>query len=331
MRTRLTTLLLVSATAALLAVQYGSSPAQTPGARWVPVRTTSVELGVTTGPLARNWWRPWTPRDLATVDTFERKAGKDAKIVMWYADWRHDRVPSLVQLSAVERRDSIPEITWEPWDASKGLYHPQPRYRLSNIIDGRFDQYIWAWARSLAAWRHTVLLRFAQEMDGDWFPWSDYGNGNRPGQFVKAWRHVHHIFDAAGATNVQWVWSPAFANPETFPGARYVNVLATTCQNAGKRIFARGWQSFLSGCGKAVARLHSLAPVLPIQLAEASSAELGGNKSLWIEGMFAYLAHHPEVTSLVWFNVDKGVDWRISSSASSAHAFAAGARAPWVS
>ena len=95
------------------------------------------------------------------------------------------------QLNAIERRGSIPEITWEPWDASKGLYKSQPRYRLSNIIDGKFDSYIRAWARSLAPWKHPVLLRFAQEMDGNWFPWGDYANGNQPGQFVQAWRHVH--------------------------------------------------------------------------------------------------------------------------------------------
>jgi hypothetical protein len=331
MRTRITTVLLLAATAALLAFQYGSSRAQsTPPGHRSPIRTTSVELGVTTGPLARNWWRPWTPRDLASVDAFGREAGKTTKIVMWYADWRHDRLPSIPQLNAVERRGSIPEITWEPWDASKRLYQPQPKYRLTNIIDGTFDQYIRSWARSLAAWGHPVLLRFAQEMDGNWFPWSDYGNGNRQGQFVKAWRHVHRIFAAAGATNVRWVWSPAFANPEAFPGARYVNVMATTCQNAGKPIFARGWQSFTSGCGKAIARLHWLDPRLPIQLAEASSAELGGSKARWIEGMFAYLAHHPEVTSLVWFNVHKGVDWRISSSASAEYAFSGGAQARWV-
>lgn len=38
-------------------------------------------------------------------------------------------------------------------------------------------------------------------------------------------RHAHHIFELAGATNVKWVWSPAFASSETFPGSGDVNVL----------------------------------------------------------------------------------------------------------
>ena len=325
-------LVLVFATLALLGYQQGilapstASPPSPPPPATAPSHGT-LRLGVTTGPLARNWWTTWTRSDLHTVSTFEREAGNAAAIVMWYADWQHNAKPLAWQLNAIANRGSVPEITWEPWDASKGLYKSQPRYRLRNIIAGRFDAYVWKWARSLAAWKHPVRLRFAQEMDGNWFPWSDYANGNHRGEFVRAWRHVHRIFDLAGATNVEWVWSSAFSSPATFPGARYVNVLATTCQNGGRRLFARGWQSFARGCGKAITHTHSLAPRLPLQLAEVASAEAGGSKAQWITEMWAYLARHREVTSIVWFDIVKEADWRISSSAAAQRAFAAGARA----
>jgi hypothetical protein len=42
--------------------------------------------------------------------------------------------------------------------------------------------------------------------------------------------------------------------------------------------------------------------------------------------MFAYLAHHPEVRSLIWFNLTKETGWRIESSPSAERAFAAGVR-----
>ena len=251
---------------------------------------------------------------------------------MWYADWQHNPLPSTSQLNATERRGSTPEITWEPWDASKGLYKSQPRYRLSNIIDGKFDPYIRAWAKSLAAWKHPVLLRFAQEMDGNWFPWDDYANSNHPGQFVQAWRHVHDIFQHAGATNVKWVWSPAFARSTAqFPGTAYVNVTATTCQNGGRPLFARGWQTFAQGCGNAIDRLHTLEPGLPIQLAETATAEQGGNKAHWIGNMWSYLAARPYVTSMIWFNLVKEANWRIDSTPSAERAFAAGARSQRIS
>lgn len=328
MRALATSLVLIVATLGLLGYQQGLIR---PGAPTIEptsatTSTAKLQIGVTTGPLARNWWRPWQRADLNSVSTFEHDAGTRAAIVMWYADWQHNRLPSLAQLRAVAARGSIPEITWEPWDASRGLYRQQPRYRLSNIIAGRFDSYIRGWARALAAWKRPVLLRFAQEMDGNWFPWSDYGNGNRPGQFVLAWRHVHRIFEEAGARNVRWVWSPAFGSSETWPGRGSVDVLALTCQNGGRPLFARGWESFARGCGKTIARLHALAPALPIQLAETASAEAGGSKSRWVSGMFAYLARHPEVRSLIWFNVIKEADWRIESSRSAERAFSAGVR-----
>jgi beta-mannanase len=332
--------LLLTATLSLLAYQLGiighsSAPAvaPVPAPAVAPVAVAprgTVELGVTTAPLTQNWWQPWKQSDLATVDTFEREAGKHAAIVMWYADWQHNRLPLVSQLNAIAQRGSVPEITWEPWDASKGLYSRQPRYRLGNIINGKFDAYIRAWARALAAWKRPVLLRFAQEGDGNWFPWADYANGNHPGQFVTAWRHVYSIFKRAGATNVKWVWSPAFGNPEVFPGAAYVDVMATTCQNGGRKLFARGWQSFAQGCGKSIERLHTLEPGLPVQLAETSCAEAGGSKAQWIEQMWSYLAHAPEVTSVIWFNLVKETNWRIDSSRSAERAFAAGARSARV-
>jgi beta-mannanase len=338
MRAMATSLLVLIATLTLFAYQQGiilkpSSPPMVTVPTDTALKATggTLNLGVTTDPLARNWWQPWQSSDLSTVDTFEGQSGKHAAIVMWYADWQHNRLPLTSQLNAVERRGSTPEITWEPWDASKGLYTSQPRYRLSNIIDGKFDSYIWAWARTLAHWKHPVLLRFAQEMDGNWFPWDDYANGNHPGQFTQAWIHIHDIFQRAGATNVKWVWSPAFARSTVqFPGAAYVDVLGTTCQNGGRPLFARGWTSFAQGCGQTIDRLHALEPALPIQLAETATSEKGGSKAQWIRQMWAYLAARPYVTSMIWFNVVKETNWRIDSSPSAERAFAAGARSPRV-
>lgn len=337
-RAAVTSLLVLVATLTLFAYQQGiierpsSAPAAQPTGKPASWSTgATLDLGVTTDPLARDWWEPWRSSDLSTVKAFEREAGKHAAIVMWYADWQHTARPLTSQLNAIERRGSTPEITWEPWDASKGLYKPQPRYRLSNIIDGKFDAYIWRWARALAEWKHPVFLRFAQEMDGNWFPWDDYANGNHPGQFVQAWRHVHTIFEDAGATDVKWVWSPAFARSSAqFPGAAYVNVMATTCQNGGRPLFARGWKSFAQGCGQTINRLHGLEPGLPIQLAETATAETGGSKAQWIRDMWAYLATRPYVTSMIWFNLVKETNWRIDSSPAAERAFAAGARSPRV-
>jgi cellulose synthase/poly-beta-1,6-N-acetylglucosamine synthase-like glycosyltransferase/beta-mannanase len=275
---------------------------------------SSVDVGVTTLPLASNSTRPFTARDLWTVNAFERDIHKHANVVMWYADWQHS-APSLAQLRLIEHRGSIPEITWEPWDSTKALRTPQPKYALRNIVDGKFDAYIRTWARAMAAFGKPVRLRFAQEMNGNWYPWGTGTNGNTPAEFVAAWRHVHDIFATAGATNVQWVWSPVSGAPKQyFPGLRYVNRLGVTCLNGGTAAFTEGWRSFAAICGESIQQLHALAPGRPIDLSEVASAEAGGNKAAWIRGMFAFLSHHPEVKSFVWFNLHKQADWPIDSS-----------------
>ncbi len=277
-------------------------------------RGATVDVGVTTPPLARNGYQPWTAADLSTVNQFERDAHKHASVVMWYADWQHS-LPSLTQLELVWNRGSIPEITWEPWDSTVGLRKPQPRYTLQNIVNGDFDSYIRAWATTLKAFGHPVRLRFAQEMNGNWYPWGANTNGNKPGDYVRAWRHVWNIFHAEHATNVQWVWSPVNGNAKQYyPGNKYVNRLGVTCLNGGSGAFTDGWRSFQSICGESILQLHALAPHLPIDISEVASSERGGNKSAWIEGMFASLAQYPEVKSFIWFNLEKQTDWPIESS-----------------
>jgi beta-mannanase len=289
-----------------------------------PPADASVDIGVTTLPLARNSWRPWRPADLESVSAAEHSIRKHVSVVMWYADWAHNK-PSLRQLEAVARRGSIPEVTWEPWNAVKPA-HVQPRYRLRNIIDGRFDAYIRSWARTVAAFGRPVRLRFAHEMNGNWYPWSEHINGNHAHEFVLAWRHVHDMFEAAGAHNVQWVWSPAAISipDEQYPGDAYVDMVSLSVFNGGIQLRYRRWRPLAALVGRSLARLHTLAPRKPIELSEVGCAEQGGSKAAWISRMFTTLRRNPAIRSVIWFNLAKGSDWRIESSRRSAAAYAAG-------
>jgi beta-mannanase len=326
--TRVVTMtVLVTAIAALVALQAGivQTGGQVSYRAWpVPAPAgATVDIGATTLPLARNSWRAWRPSDLASVNAFEHAIRKHASVVMWYADWA-EPPPSLRQLDAVAARGSIPEITWEPWDSSTPIKQ-QPRFRLANILDGRFDAYIRTWARSLAAYGRPVRLRFAQEMNGGWYPWSERANGNHAGEFVRVWRHVHDLFRAAGAANVLWVWSPAAINlpAELYPGDRYVDMVSLSLFNGGGELHYRRWQSFEALIAPSLRRLRRLAPGKPVELSEVGCGEQGGSKAAWIAGMFAFLRQHPEVTSILWYDLVKGTDWRVESSRASASAFAA--------
>jgi cellulose synthase/poly-beta-1,6-N-acetylglucosamine synthase-like glycosyltransferase len=288
----------------------------------------SLVLGVTTDALARNSTTPWVTRDLGAVNAFEQTAHAHLGIVMWYADWKH-ALPKPAQLRAVARRGSVPEISWEPWDYA-GSVHTQPQYTLASIIRGRHDAYIRTWSRALRAYHRPVLLRFAQEMNGNWYPWSEAVNGNRPGQFARAWRHVHHIFTAEHATNVKWVWSPAAGSLSIrrgqYPGNAYVDVVGLSVFNGGSALKWGGWRSFARVFDRSAGVLRQIAPNKPIQISEVASAERGGNKAAWITGMFRDLRRHPQVKSLIWYDLRKQTDWPITSSRRAARAFAAGYR-----
>jgi hypothetical protein len=295
----------------------------------VPAADARLTLGVTTDALAKNSTTAWSAGDLTEVNGFEQAVQAHAGIIMWYADWRHAG-PSLAQLRAVAARGSIPEISWEPWDYS-GSATDQPQFTLTSIISGRHDDYIRRWATLLQRYRHTVYLRFAQEMNGTWYPWSEAVNGNHAGQFVAAWRHVHQIFTELGADNVRWIWSPAAGTARIdaglYPGAAYVDTVGVSVFNGGTHLKWGGWRSFGRIFDPTLRALERIAPGKPIQISEVASAEAGGSKAAWISGMFWDLRVHPEVTSLIWYDLRKQADWPVSSDPAAARAFAAGVRA----
>jgi beta-mannanase len=288
-------------------------------------QVSRVDLGVTTPALASDSARRWQPGDLQQVNAFEHDARRHADIVMWFADWAHVANFDPRQAAAVAARGSVPEISWEPWDSSRPLGAAQPHFRLIEIIRGAHDRYIERWAREIAAYRRPVLLRFAQEMNGQWYPWSESANGNHAGEFVRAWRHVHAIFAKAGASNVRWVWAPVDGQvrAEQYPGPRFVDVVGLSGFVAGERVFRSPWRPFATMFGPSLDAVHALAPGKPVSLAEVAAAQTG-DKAAWIAQMFREIQRRPYIRSIVWFNVRKEADWRIESSRGAARAFAAG-------
>ena len=176
--------------------------------------------------------------------------------------------------------------------------------------------------------------RFNWEMNGDWFPWSEGVNGNRRGQFVAAWRHVHDIFTSVGASNATWVWCPNIDRDRKlrglYPGDRYVDWTCLDGYNWGTRWSWASWKSFRGVYEKSYAAVRKLAPHKPMMFGETASTDIGGSKAAWIKEMFSSLAKwFPKVRALIWFEVnDRGTHWPIESSSSALRSFARGIRNP---
>jgi len=292
--------------------------------RGAPLDPGARQLGVTTLSLAENQTAAWRPGDLGEVNAFEHVARTHVGIVQWFADW-HSASVDVEQLRAVAARGSTPQITWEPWDGARRAGR-QPEYTLASIIRGRHDTYIRSWARDLRRYGGRVQLRLAQEMNGLHYPWAEAMNGNRRGEYARAWRHVHDIFTAEGATNVRWVWSPLARGvvTEQYPGDRYVDVVALSGFNGGTVLPWGGWRTFADAFGAPLRSLRRLAPDKPVQISEVATARQGGSKPLWIEQMFDYVRAHRWIRSVLWFELPKQTDWRVATSPAARRAFADG-------
>lgn len=281
---------------------------------------------------------PW---DMSGVESFERLVGKGMSLLEFSSPFAqceggacHDfRFPT-PQLEAIRAHGSIPLFSWgSEVIPREGV--SQPTIQLADIIEGRYDAYIQEFAADAAAWGQPFFLRFDWEMNGDWLPWSEAVNGNGPGEYVAAWRHVHQIFTSVGATNATWVWCP-YADEKHrnasirryYPGSRYVDWTCMDAYNWGANsVNPQKWRSFKALTQHTYRQLtRKVAPRKPVMIGELASNSGGGHKAVWIRNMFKQLRRaYPRVRALVWFDaIDRGVDWPIETSSTAIKAFHAG-------
>jgi len=292
----------------------------------VPMRLVQNQApppNIYTGVYASSWLDK-----LAPITTFEQDAHKSVSIVMWCQDWGLTQGQNFepTWMNNVRNHGSIPMISWEPQDYTKGVN--QPTFSLQNIISGKLDGYITKWAQDSKAWGHPYFLRFAHEMNGNWYPWSEQVNGNKAGQYVKAWQHVHDIFTKQGVKNVTWVWSPNVESTKTiplknlYPGSAYVDWIGMDGYNWGS-VNSVGWKSFAQVFQQTHKDIVSVAKGNPLMVAETASAEVGGNKSAWIVDAFTtqLTQAFSDVKVVIWFDENKETDWRIESSTTSQYTF----------
>jgi Glycosyl hydrolase family 26 len=241
--------------------------------------------------------------------------------------------PSRECESAV-RQGAAPMVSLEPWVAGKGVN--QPTYSLARIIAGDHDAYLRAWGEGLRDWfatlqgqDHPFLLRFAHEMNGNWYPWGETVNGNQPGHFAAAWRHVHQVLGkAAGDTPLEWVWSP---NEEydggqqlkaLYPGNDVVDVAAVDGYNWGTSQPWSVWRTPEQIFGPSLRAMQDVARGKPLMIAETACAETGGSRPDWLARLVAYLDSVPAVTGVVLFEDQTQVDWRIAKDPAAVKALA---------
>ncbi len=330
--------------AAVDATAITPPPTQEPTAAVSPMKVLAPDHGAWTGVFS-----PPVPFKIGSLDDYAEITGETPAIVMWYQPWHKSGADEFfgAECIALMRRGVVPLITWEPWNPSSDpnyLKHPekQPKYRLSKIVDGDYDSYIRSWARQIATLGGPVMLRPMHEMNGTWYPWGGTVNGNSPDDFIAAWRHIHDIFAEEGADNVTWVWSVNNNNipdedgnrwGDYYPGADYVDWVASSGFNWGTSRPKHRWKSFDEVFGNAHAYLSTLGK--PILLSEFATVSKGGDKPAWIRDAYrAIRQDYPGIAAVVYYdNGEQGLkgkqDWAIASTKGSAKAYAEAVSAPF--
>jgi beta-mannanase len=275
---------------------------------------------------------------MSAVAKFEEAAGKKVSMVNFFQPFANCN-PSCSfysfpsgPMENIRTHGSIPVLSWSSQSIPSSK--SEPDFQLSDVISGRYDSYIREFATKAKAWGHPFMLRFDWEMNGKWFPWHEGVNGNQPGEFVTAWRHVHDIFSEVGAGNVTWVWCPnveySGSTPfsEVYPGDAYVDWTGLDGYNRGTNPAApEGWKTFSQVYRSSYNALAgSIAPSKPLLVGEVASSEDGGSKAAWIKDMLTRVpTEYPKIRALLYFDkYDSSMDWPLETSSSALSAFAEG-------
>jgi hypothetical protein len=252
----------------------------------------------------------------ASVNQLEQDIGRRLGIDHLFFKWDRFEFPNWRQRWD-RRHGRLPMISWG------GTY-------LDGVLDGTHDALIRDRADRADRFGTRILLRWFGEMDAVIYENDEISS---PEQFIRAWRYVHDIFEAEGATNVEWVWCPnasSFATgraQQFYPGARYVDWICADGYNWHPAREGASWTSFRD----IFAAFYRWAEPKPRPLMVGETGVLedeAGDKAAWINAMGRTVKRaYPAIRALVYFdaystaNFGGWYDWRVDTSTSSYEAF----------
>jgi len=244
------------------------------------------------------------------ITAFQKNFGKKPFLVMVFVDWNNFVDNKTVE--DINSEDCSLFITWEPWQAveKKGIDY-------NRLLTGEYDRYITGFAEQLKTLDNDVYIRFAHEMNGNWYPWSGVKIGRN--KYIAVYRYIKDLCDKtvkSGSNRLKWVFSVNWQDvPEEnnsfiqyYPGDEYVDYIGIDGYNWGDSGSWSGWQSFRKIFRTRYRQImrHFNKPVI---ITEFSSTSSGGDKAVWISRAMTDIGKMPGIKAFILFNVDKETDW----------------------
>jgi hypothetical protein len=224
----------------------------------------------------------------------------------------------------LQNRGVTPVLWWQPTNPANPLQGYYERYQ--RTINGFHDPYITQWALDArAAGEATgkpIVLRYAHEATGYWFPWSIGRFDNTKENYKAAWKHVWTIFKREGALPyVRFSWSTVFPYKWAYPGDKYVKFVGITVLNFGEHPKVRGgvraWREPEPLIRKRVEAAAKFTK-RPIIIAEMATGYEGGDKALWLKKAYKVsYERFPKIRGIMYLDTDQPAtsggqpDWRL--------------------
>jgi hypothetical protein len=185
---------------------------------------------------------------------------------------------------------------------------------LAGLVNGNDNAYLTSWARADRKLGLPVILSFAPEANGSWYPWG--ARHITPDLYRETWRHVHDELTATGARHVTWLWQVCSAWPTSeplsllWPGNSYVDEVGIDGQ------LNEPAASFTSTFSQTVAQVQAITEK-PVMISEVA---IGRNpqRPAQITGLFSG-ARRDGLYALILFDVHS--KWQINSDPAALDAF----------
>lgn len=250
------------------------------------------------------------------IDVFHDTFGKKPYLVLIFLDW--GKFPEKKIIESVYKKDCILFISWEPWMAEA-----KQAIDYEGLSSGKYDKYIKDFCLYLKEINKPCLLRFAHEMNGNWYPWSGIKIGRD--NYVRMYRYVKDIFDESNCSNVKWVFSINWEDVpkennyflQYYPGDKYADYIGIDGYNWGNMQAWSRWMSFESIFSLRYEEIAKKADK-PILISEFGSTSNGGDKRGWIREAMRTIKKMKKLKAFVIFNTDKEADWEIRKNSPAA-------------
>ncbi|MBO0727779.1 MAG: Ig-like domain repeat protein [Acidimicrobiaceae bacterium] len=228
--------------------------------------------------------------ELQELPGFNAGLARSLSLVHVYQSWT-EPLP-MYQIRQVLADGAIPLLDWRCGDSD------------ANIISGADDTLISGYAHQLAALRTPIFLRWFYEPNLlNNKSWGRCISTAGPLGYVEAFRHIHDLFAAAGATNVAFVWATGSSGDpdlmQYFPGSQYVDWIAA---DGYDRIAVNPRQVFSQTFGKWYDEFSGFG--LPMMVSETGAKQSAAQAAYVSHLESSFPTQFPQIKALCYFDAN---------------------------